>query len=251
MSGNGSRTQDGRLLGWGMLFDDVTVTAPWIERRELQQIRGWVVHNVTMAVPHPGVVSAALDPTNDILQPNERDGLGIYTIRASVPSPFVNVICAMGMAATDLDPVMDNSASNSVEETGTELDEVFRWGPQYGQKKWPPLFMSRHLPAEHNPIVNDTVGMGWGQDSLYILGRGGAVDQSGVSIEHNFALCSLRVGLTPDCSTVYNATTTGGDLVAICEDPADTLSYRRSTPKEQVTSGNATLSSDWVNVGSE
>lgn len=59
-----------------------------------------------MAMPHPGVVSAAINPANGIQQPDELNGLGIYSVRASVPVPFVNVICLMGMTEGDLKPLV-------------------------------------------------------------------------------------------------------------------------------------------------
>lgn len=252
LSGNGTRAQDSRLPGWALFSDNITVSAPFIETMGLQQIGGWMVNNVTMAVPHPGVVAAAANPSNHIMQPNELDGLGIYSIRASVPSPFVNVLCTMGMSAQDLDPVMNSTAGNTANGTGTILDDIFQWGPQYGLKKWPPVFQGKRLPSEHNTIVNDTIGVAeWGRDAIYVLGRGGDVDQDGIPVDDNYGLCQLRVGLTAECSTVYNASSTGGQLTAICEDPADALKYSTSLPKESVLHGNDTLNPDWVNVGSE
>lgn len=251
LSGNGTREQDNRPPGWALLSDNITVTAPWIETRDLQHIGGWVVNNMTMAMPHPGVVSAAVDPANGIMQPNELDGLGIYSIRASVPSPYVNVLCTMGMSADDLDPVMNGTAGSTINGTGTSLDRIFQWGPQYGTKKWPPVFPAHLLPAEYNTIINDTIGLEWGRDAIYVLGRGGSVDQDGIPVEDNFGLCSLRVGLTAACSTVYNASSTGGQLAAHCEDPRDDLRYEVATPEELLYYGNDTLIPDWVNLGSE
>lgn len=250
-SGNGSRDQYTRLPGWALLSDNITVTAPWIEQRPLQQEANWMINNVTMAAPHAGVVAAAADPTNEIMQPSELDGLGIYSIRASVPSPFVNVLCTMGMSEADLDPVMSDTAGDSTDGTGTSLDHIFRWGSQYGDMKWPPVFQRDTLPEKYNTVVNDTNGIPWGRDAIYILGRSGGKDQDGVETDANFALCSLRVGLTPKCSTVYNASSSGGQLSAHCEDGDDDLRYEYGRPQKILTYGNDSLSPDWVNVGSE
>lgn len=254
LSGNGTREQNTRLPGWAMLSDNITVAAPWIDEKDLYQKDGWMIHNVTMAMPHPGVVAAATDSANAIMQPSQLDGLGIYSIQASVPSPFVNIVCSLGMSEQDLDPVMDDTAGNSVGGTNTTLDQIFEWGPHYGTTNWPPVFQRALLPDEHNTIVNDTIGItAWGRTALYILGRGGALDQSGAPIPStaNFALCALRVGLTAACSTTYNASSSGGHLGAHCGDPTDPLRYQATQPNETALYGNKTWSADWVNVGSE
>lgn len=59
-----------------------------------------------MALPHPGVVSASIDPANGIQQPDQLNGQGLYSIRASVPVPFVNVICLSNLAADELKPLI-------------------------------------------------------------------------------------------------------------------------------------------------
>ena len=210
---------------------------------------GWMVNNVTMAVPHPGVVSAAMIPENEIMQPDELDGLGLYTIRASVTSPFVNVLCMMGMSRQDLNPVVDVTAGDSTEGTKTILDDIFQWGPQWGDMKWPPVFANTSMPGQYNSITNDTTGVNYGRDAIYVLGRGGDVDQTGAATAANYALCSIQAGLTPDCSTMYNASSRGGSLTAVCGDPDDDMRYINSM--SNATRGNDTLSAEYVNVASE
>lgn len=257
LSGNGTRDLESRPSGWALLNDNTTVAAPWIEKNATNMTAwlaetGWIVNNVTMAMPHTGVVSAAIDPINDIMQPNDLDGLGIYSIRASVPSPFVNVVCAMGMSEQDLDPLMNDTAGNTIDGTGTALDDIFQWGPSYGTSNWPPVFLREKLPQEYNTVVNDTIeDIAWGRNAIYILGRGGSVDQSGAPVDANFGLCSLRVGLTAKCSTLYNASSTGGRLDAICEEKSDDSRFEKTQPKDGVFYGNDTISADWVNIGSE
>jgi hypothetical protein len=97
--GNGSAELKDRPKGWAILNDNTTVTAPWINEHpvSLWKPENWVINNVTLASPHPGLVQAAQDPANGIMQPNELNGLGIYSIKAAIPSPFVNVLCVMGM----------------------------------------------------------------------------------------------------------------------------------------------------------
>lgn len=250
--GNGTRDLKTRTPGWALLNDNTTITAPWIETNATDQTAwylktGWIVNNVTMAMPHPGVVAAAIDPINSIMQPDELDGLGSYSVRASVPVPFVNVMCVTNMAEADLNPVMNETAGYTTDGTDTPLDDIFHWGPRWGSHRWPPRFSK--LPAKHNSVMNNTSNMPYGRKALYVLGRGGEWDQAGALTSTNYALCSIQVGQTPHCSTQYNASSHGGTLEAICEDPYDELRYSVSDPS--APSGNASLSSEWPNVGSE
>lgn len=55
-----------------MLYDNTTVKGTWTEvtnMTELSQKWKRTVNNVTMAMPHSGIVKAARDPRNDIVQP--------------------------------------------------------------------------------------------------------------------------------------------------------------------------------------
>lgn len=141
-----------------MLNDNTTVTAPWISQEygnmtRLYETHGHIVVNVSMAMPHSGVVDAAFDPYNNIIQPKDLDGQGIYRIRASVPSPVVHVTCAM-LSKDDLRPVVAALSNHSLPEGmvvpelnisdpyrgGTSLDNIFGWGPSYGESRWPPVY---------------------------------------------------------------------------------------------------------------
>lgn len=249
--GNGTTDLATRPPGWALLHDNTTISAPWIERDVTNatywlEKTGWVMNNVTMAMPHPGVVSAAVDESNGIMQPDQLDGLGVYSIRASVPMPFVNVMCVMGMSEADLQPVFITKTYDTIEGTRTALDDIFHWGPKWGLQKWSPVF--DQLPSPHNSIVNDTTKIPYGRDALYILGQGGDVDQAGSATNANYALCSVQVGQTPHCSTEYTASSHGGTLEAVCEDPTDELQYARVV--NDTRSGNETISKEWVNIGS-
>jgi hypothetical protein len=61
-----------------------------------------------MAMHHAGVMSAVRNPINQILQPEDLNGLGEYDIVASVPSPAINVLCASA-SAEELAPIIYNS----------------------------------------------------------------------------------------------------------------------------------------------
>lgn len=64
-----------------------------------------IINNVSLALPHPGVYAAATDPLNDILQPDDLSGQGQYSLKASVASPALNVMC-VNMAAEELAPLV-------------------------------------------------------------------------------------------------------------------------------------------------
>lgn len=123
-----------------------------------------VINNVTMSMPHAGVFSAAHDPKNGILQPEDLEGLGEYSIRASVVSPTINILCA-NMDADELKPLIyvdwPNATTNNSDIPGqrmawsgyesevqlepgqlylnsTDVDNIFEWGPTYGRQ--PPIF---------------------------------------------------------------------------------------------------------------
>ena len=57
-----------------MLYDNTTVKGSWIQVWNMTEISNhWnrTVNNVTMALPHSGIVKAARDPRNDIIQPQD------------------------------------------------------------------------------------------------------------------------------------------------------------------------------------
>jgi hypothetical protein len=276
---NGSQNQwstdlSSRPAGFALLNDNTTITAPWVEKNNtnataLFEKYGVIVNNVSLAMPHPGVISAAIDPINKIMQPAELDNLGVYNIKASVPSPVIHVLCAT-MNQTQLEPFiyalwpnhsdlttaiwpaqLSNSETyqNNPYLNHTVFHDIFKWGTKYDEYGWPPIF--KELPADYNTMVNDTgTGMAWGRDSIYILGKGGEVDSAGSPTGgQNYALCQLKVSQTPNCSTSYNASSSGGKLVALCEDENDEFRYIKSI--SNATSGNVSIARDWPNIASE
>ena len=60
-----------------MLYDNTTIKGSWINLVSEQNMTTlshyWnrTVNNITMAMPHPGVLQAAQDPINSILQPQD------------------------------------------------------------------------------------------------------------------------------------------------------------------------------------
>lgn len=164
-----------------------------------------------------------------------------------MPSPAVNILCAE-MSQAELAPLVYtlwpyfNGTQPNVtlwpNEHGiplrpswvnkTVVDEVFGWGEKYNRR--PPVFPK--LPNAYNTILNHTVGY---YDSLYMLAT---------SASQSYSLCSIRQSLTPNCSTLYTASLSGGTLESRCEDLSDALAYSKSDSKAT----NGVLNSDWINV---
>jgi hypothetical protein len=184
------------------------------------------------------------------------DGIGIYSLHAAVPSPYLNVICAnvAGAEMTDLvyanwtgvtlNTTQDFSAQSTYWYTNANwtafntlksspLDETFGWEKPTDR----PAFYK--FPIDFNTVLNRTE-LSWGQkDSIYLLGKGPPAVA-------NYTLCKIKAGLTPYCSTQFTATGSGGSLMANCEDPNDSLQYIRGNSSRQTTT-----SLDWFNVASE
>ena len=257
---NGNGTQDLKIrpLGTGLIDENTTVTGSWIEFVDVaaaSKKAGRIINNVTIAMPHVGLVKAARDPRNGIMQPEDLDGLGLYSIQASLPSPVVHVLCA-NMEREELAPIIYeawprlpgpvnmSSWPQQVDfkdlDSGhikTTVDDLFHWGEQYDQK--PPLFPK--YPIEFNTILNNTSRHS--RDAFYLLGRGGE------SHRDRYVLCSLRGGQTSSCSSRYNASRIGGTLESLCEHPDDGLAYIHSKPN--ATSGTTTISLDWLQIARE
>lgn len=242
--------------------DNLTVIASWLKEEssnmtKLMEDHGHIIVNVSLALPHNAVSSAAMAPINNLLQADDLDGLGIYRIKASVPSPVVNILCAT-LSQDDLWPVVESlwdqpavngrirSAPNISDPYlgGTPLDDIYRWGERYGHFNWPPLF--RDLPKEHEILTNDTRGLFYGRSSVYLLGSSSARLPSG---DLAYPLCQMQAFTTPFCTTLFNASSAGAFLEADCEHSPESLHYIESLPN--ATYGNATLSREWPGLAGD
>ncbi|OTA89973.1 hypothetical protein M434DRAFT_398298 [Hypoxylon sp. CO27-5] len=262
-----AETLKNRPVGKHNLFDNTTMMSTWIETEfgnpeSSFAAHGRIVNNVTLAMPHPGVYSAATDPHNDILQPDDLAGVGEYMIRASVVSPVVNVMC-VNMDRDELSPLIytrwPNARTEFTDVPGqrigvddwfedvphpsneewlnrTAVDDIFRWGPEYYRR--PPVFQL--YPIDYNMITNTSVP---GSDSIYILAKSGTID--------DYTMCQLRSWVTPKCSTQFDVSgISGGYMRAHCEDPDDTNSYIRGSGNDDATSPPY-VSVDWRNLADQ
>lgn len=257
--GNGTSTeQAARPRPTGSIYDNTTVTGSWIDIADMTALssqHGRLVNNVTMAMPHGGILSAAKDPINRIRQPHEASGQGKYSLEASVPSPAVNVLC-VGMTKDELSPLIYTEWPNTSYPFSptnwsvtpppdiprypswlnqTVVDDLFGFGEKYGQR--PPVFGK--YPKPYNSITN-TTGL-WPTDAIYLLGA-----SPDFITDPPYVLCSLKAKQTGVCSTRYEAASSGASFYSHCEDAANDLQYSRTN--KEVTEGM--WEPDWKNVAS-
>ena len=110
----------------------------------------------------------------------------------------------------------------------TVVDDLFGFGQKYGRR--PPVFPK--IPEPYNTVLNIS---SMETDSLYVLAT---------SAHSSYMLCSMRAYLSPNCSTEYHASLSGGSLTTQCDAPNDSLSNEN-------TGTNATTgvySADWIGV---
>ncbi|KAI2630100.1 hypothetical protein GGS21DRAFT_215407 [Xylaria nigripes] len=260
------RELKGRPTGKHNLFENTTMDSSWIETQYADATASFDVHkrivnNVTLAMPHPGVYTAARDPKNGILQPNELLGVGEYSIRASVVSPVVNVMC-VNLNRSELSPLIYTEWPHArVEFTDipgqvvgqynwqddvpvlspteflnrTVVDDIFKWGEKYGRR--PPVFPL--FPIDYNMITNVSTSY---TDPLYLLAKSGNIS--------DYTVCELRSWVTPKCSTSFDLSgTQGGKMKANCEDPNDKNTFERVYPEDNGETPSP--SGDWRNVAEE
>ena len=256
---NGSLDETKRPQPVGTLYDNTTVQGSWIKQQNMTQLSTQfrrIVNNVTMVMPLSAIFGAARDPRNDILQPQDLQGLGEYFLEASVPSPSVNVLCA-SMTKEDLAPMVVNlwpgfnTTNNGTAPNltnypklykmpmypdwlnETTVDDLFGFGEKYGRRM--PIFPK--IPLPFNTVLNETTPFNTDPrdpnqlylvDSIYVLATSN--DTSGSP----HMLCSIRASMSPNCSTEYHASMSGGSMTANCDDN-NPLAYRNSHP--EATSG--------------
>lgn len=146
-----------------------------------------------------------------------------------MPSPAVNVLCANATEA-ELAPMIYERWPGHIDNGSwprlniptvpswlnkTALDDVFGFGQKYNRR--PPVFSK--FPQPYNAVFNETINC-TECDSVYVLLT--------PAINTSYTLCSLRVFLTPSCSTEYNATMIGGTIKSHCDDPTDNLAYHKT-----------------------
>ncbi|KAL4875706.1 hypothetical protein BJY04DRAFT_154368 [Aspergillus karnatakaensis] len=241
----------------GSVYDNTTVAGSWIDQADMSvlwQEYGRIVHNVTAAMPHGGIIAAANHPDNDINQPRDQSGEGVYELEASVPSPAVNVLCA-GMTKEELAPLVYTKWPNHGEfnpvtwtidvpedvphpdtwANRTVVDDLFGMGPDYpGQVS--PIFGT--LPKPYNTILNVTVP--YSSDAVYLLGA------SPDEVKPEYFLCSLKAKQSPLCTTRYKVAASGSHIWTVCEEN-HSLQYNLRNPDAL----DGVWAKDWKYIASE
>ena len=258
-TGNGTTDQKKRPQGFAIMYENTTITPAWvnvIDTKEVSKKYNRAINNVSLAMPHAGVVQAARDSRNKIMQPEDLDNMGLYSLRAAVPSPVLHVLCA-NLNRTELRPLIFETwgprghivnisswmtqMNNATTRNKTVVDHIFGWTKESPTRiDYPPVFA--RYPRPFNTIMNHT-NWAYGRDSIYLLGQGG--NDIGSNLTETFVLCQIRVSITNNCSSIYNATGSGGSLSANCEDEHDDFAYHRHNPK----SAPITKIPDWRDVG--
>jgi hypothetical protein len=116
VTGNGSEDQAFRPNAFALWQQNTTINGTWVEKKDTRLLSkqfNRVINNVTLVMPHVGVINAARNVKNQILQPDELGGVGVYNIRAAVPAPYINVLCAHA-TKQELSPIVYETAGTNV-----------------------------------------------------------------------------------------------------------------------------------------
>jgi hypothetical protein len=259
-----------RPRGTSSLTDGTLVLSSWLNGSHggvMQDVDTGVFYdNVSLAFPHMGVISACRYSENNIIQPEDLDGLGSYNVNASVPSPVLHTICAT-VSEQHLSPLLldhyspddiGNALRNSGEQLNathdifsndaypkaTTLDHIFGWGPVHAAYNHRPTFP--RLPKTYEVISNGTTGAPYARSAIYALGKVNmtATEESGTAAKPYF-LCQMQISQTPYCFTNYQAVAQRTILQAICDEPQPhTQSSRMSYSMEDATVGADASSRD-------
>ncbi|KAF2844922.1 hypothetical protein T440DRAFT_461331 [Plenodomus tracheiphilus IPT5] len=225
-----------RLPVFAALDDSIPVTTTWLDQVDMKSESdkaGRIVNNITIAVPHRGVPAAARHPHNNLLQPEDlQGGGGSYTVRASVASFALNVLC-VNANRSELEPIVYETWPNAVKMENTSmavnywpiqafpegtdannktvLDDVFGWHDEDDDPTQArPVFLK--FPIDANTLANHTAT--GPRPAAYLLGKApdGTTD--------DYFLCSMKTGVTTSCTTRYNASSEGQSLEALCANGA-------------------------------
>ncbi|KAJ8105406.1 hypothetical protein OPT61_g10198 [Boeremia exigua] len=268
MTGTSSSNLKDRPLGFGLLYENTTITAQWIDiinTTEVSKQHKRVINNVSLAMPHAGVFAAARDQRNKILQPEELDSEGTYSLEASVPSPVMKVLC-VNMNETELAPIVysawpnnevvnattwvsTNLMANATTTNNTVVDEIFGWTKKDNTTMidYPPVFSK--FPKPFNTILNNTSAF-WGRSAVYVMGQGGD-GTAGPNMTGIYSVCKIDVDITPYCSTRYLAGGSGGRMEALCGNPADDTVGRMAYVRSMTNATTVKGYPNWRDVGAD
>ncbi|KAF3930917.1 hypothetical protein ABW19_dt0207350 [Dactylella cylindrospora] len=173
------------------------------------------MNNVTLAMPHGGIVPSVRDvELNDIVQPESQSDFGNVDATASVVSPALNVLC-YNLNATTVQWFISNNSTSS-KRNGTldpTVQGIFSFDPNPFQPNEPPaqnlyrppLFVT--APTPFNVAIFSSSG--YADPSMYTLTGANSTSPA-------YTLCALRSLLTSRCSTTYLSASGGGNVTVNC-----------------------------------
>ncbi|KAI1561785.1 hypothetical protein A1F96_07162, partial [Pyrenophora tritici-repentis] len=258
-----------RLPIGAALDNNITVTTAWLDDHDIEadsKKAGRIVNNITIAVPHRGVPSAARNTENDLLQPEDLHDGGSYSIHAQVASFALNVLC-VNANEEELAPIIYETWPNGIpmddrskavnwwpvlgfpEGTNTNnktvLDDIFGWKDEdVDHSRARPIFLK--YPKAANTIANHTqVPYALGdRPEVYILGKAPENTTS------DYFLCSMKAAITTSCTTHYNASSNGQSLEAVCSTSNSTNPHNKDAPIAPISSNGARLALvGWRDLG--
>lgn len=230
------------------LFDNTTLQGQWItpsnENITADTIK-WsrLVENVTVAMPHANLFNAARDPRNHILQPDDLQGSGEYYIRAAIPAPIINVVCA-GLTSEETETFITTNTSASYFPPPSAVDDIFDFVAGDVSHQAPSF---PKLPLPYN--ILGFISSSYGSPAVYILA---APPPEGKRVSYlpymDYALCSVRSAVYRNCTTYYHVAQSGGQMSVECDkSPGNTLPYVKSVPDARI----GYWEPDWKDIGAE
>ncbi|KAJ6259799.1 hypothetical protein Dda_5440 [Drechslerella dactyloides] len=197
-----------RPTGWTTVVNDRYYGA-WLEVSDAEGAT-----NVTLAMPHGGVVPSVRNVTlNDLVQPETQSDFGNIDVTASVVSPAINVLCYKLTDSTVRWFITNNASSNRNGTLDPHVQQIFNFDPDPSQTKstaapsryLAPLFLA--APARFNIAIYASAG--YDDPSMYALTTANTTSPT-------YSLCSLRSILTSRCSTNYVSANGGGNVTVDC-----------------------------------
>ncbi|KAJ9653559.1 hypothetical protein H2198_007279 [Neophaeococcomyces mojaviensis] len=235
-----------------ILYENTTIFGSWItpvgENITSDSIKHKrLLQNVTMVMPHANVFHATRNPKNRILQPEDLQGSGEYYVKAAVPAPALNVLCA-GASEDELAPLMRANASvppTAFPNITTVLDGIFDWthNPKTEGGWYAPWFT--RLPKEFNTIVNSSSS--YGPSAVYLLSK-----PPNTTVTNDVVLCAIKSFQYTNCSTAYHVAQSGGQLSVHCDNDSEVWRPYRDTIENKTNIPPLAVGvKDWKDVGME
>ncbi|KAF2804910.1 uncharacterized protein BDZ99DRAFT_525249 [Mytilinidion resinicola] len=200
---------------------DVTVRGAWLRQSfkdeyPMQDQNKIFVSNFSIVMPHPGVPQAARNSSNHVIQLENLGPTAFYSVRASVMSPFLQVLCAE-VSKRDISPIVYETWPMA---NATNLRNVSLIG-RHLSKRIGRLWMIisngdsktrlQFLPS--GKVFVNYYNSNGGRRPVYLLT---SPFSTGGDDEYKF--CLLEPGLTYQCSTIFNASTSAPSLEVSCDE---------------------------------